>query len=112
MVVNRGRIIFDAKTELSYSSDERKKLVFMSKLEDISSGSYSKNYSFSFGLSHPFSTTGIKMASHVGKAENELTGSLGLEYLTSQRQTKTFQISGKIHKLKKTVFFEVGFINF
>ena len=108
MVVNRGRIIFDAKTELSYSSDDRKKLVIMSKLEDISSGSSAKNYSFSLGLSHPFSTIGIKMKSHVGKSKSDVTGSIGLEYLTSRRQTKTFQVSGQIHKLRRTVSFEVN----
>ena len=109
MVVNRGRIIFDAKTELSYSDDDRKKLVIISKLEDISRGSSSKNYSFSLGLSHPFSTLGIKMASHVGQSRTDLTGSIGLEYLTYRRQTRAFQMSGQIDKLRKTVNFEVGF---
>ena len=106
MVVNRGQIIFDAKTELSYSSDSRKKLVIMSKLEDIS-GLGTKNYSFNLGLTHPYSTVGIKMDSHVGKSENELTGSLGLEYMTARRRTKTFHVSGQIDKLRKTVGFQV-----
>ena len=106
MILNRGRTIFDAKTELSYSSDSRKKLVLMSKLEDISSLE-TKNYSLSLGLSHPYSTVGIKMDSHVGESDNKLTGSVGLEYMTARRQTKTFHVSGQIDKLRKTVSFEV-----
>ena len=107
MILNRGRTIFDAKTELSYSSDTRKKLVIMSKLEDISSWG-SKNYSLSLGISHPYSTVGIKVDSHVGEADSKLTGSVGLEYMTAKRQTKTFHVSGQIDKLRKTVSFEVG----
>ena len=111
MILNRGRVIFDAKTELSYSPDSRKKLVIMSKLEDISSWG-SKNYSLSLGLSHPYSTVDVKMDSHVGESDSRLTGSVGLEYMTARRQTKTFQVSGQIDKLRKTVSFEVGIVLF
>jgi hypothetical protein len=36
MNLNEGRLLFDGKTELTYSSDSRKIFTIMSRLEDIS----------------------------------------------------------------------------
>ena len=38
VVVKRGQVIFDSRTELSYSPDKRKNIVITSKLEDVSQG--------------------------------------------------------------------------
>ena len=64
--------------------------------------------SFSMGVSHPYSTVGIKLASHIGKSVNKYSAGMGLEYLTARRQTKTFQVNGIINKLRKTAKFEVS----
>ncbi|XP_045158693.2 uncharacterized protein LOC123524511 [Mercenaria mercenaria] len=104
--VHQGRVIFDGKTVLSYSGDSRKNLVFTSKLEDISTGG-SQNYSFSFGVSHPYTTLGVTVNTHAGKSKRGYSAGVGLEYLTVKRQTKKFQIGARIDKLMKTISFEL-----
>lgn len=67
-------------------------------------------FSFSFGVSHPSSTVDVKVNSHAGKSNIGYSAGIGLEYMTVQKQTKKFQISGGINKLKKSISFEVGIV--
>ncbi|XP_052775371.1 uncharacterized protein LOC128213563 isoform X2 [Mya arenaria] len=106
VVVKRGRIIFEGRTELSYSPDSRKNIVISSKLEDISQGSGS-NYSFSVGVSHPYTTVDVQVASHLGQSPAGYSAGIGVEYMAVSRQTKTFLVGGAINKLRKSVSLEL-----
>lgn len=108
MILSRGRIIFDGKTEFTYSRDSSKKIAFVSRLEDISSSWSVRNYSFSFGISHPFSSVDIQMSSKVGKSDDKLTGSFDLEYQTVRRDVKSFKVDGEMDKLRKTISLNVS----
>lgn len=108
MILSRGRIIFDGKTEFTYSRDSSKKIAFVSRLEDISSSWSVRNYSFSFGISHPFSSVDIQMSSKVGKSDDKLTGSFDLEYQTVRRDVKSFKVDGEMDKLRKIISLNVS----
>jgi hypothetical protein len=101
MSLNRGRIIFDGKTELTYSRDSRKKFTIMSRLEDISNDWSSKNYSFTFGISHPYTSLDVQVSSQFGKSDQKLTGGIDMKYLTVTRETKAFSVNGQIDKARK-----------
>ncbi|KAJ8315900.1 hypothetical protein KUTeg_006534 [Tegillarca granosa] len=102
MTLNDGRVIFDGKTEFRYSDDSRKKLVIYSKLEDISAG-YSKNYSLSLGVSHPYTNVDIQMESHIGKSDEKYTAGMDVLYLTAQRQRKNFALMGEIDNYRNEI---------
>ena len=108
MILSRGRVIFDGKTEFTYSKDSRKKIAFVTRLEDISSSWSVKNYSFSVGISHPFSSVDIQMSSKVGKSDERLTGSIDVEYQTIKRDVKSFKVNGELDKLRKSVSLNVS----
>ena len=108
MVLNRGRVLFDGKTELSYSQDRRKKFTITSQLADISNERSSKNYTFSFGISHPYTSVGVQLNSHIAESSSKYTGGVTLKYQTVSREIKTFSVNGELHKLRKTVNFAVS----
>ena len=108
VIVNRGRILFDGKTELTYSRDSRKKITLVSRLEDISTDRSSKNYSFVLGISHPFTSVDVKVSSHMGKSSDKMTGGFNMEYLTVRRETKTFSVNGEVDKLRKSASIDVS----
>jgi hypothetical protein len=108
MVLNRGRVLFDGKTELSYSKDRRKKFTITSQLADISNERSSKNYTFSFGISHPYTSVGVQLNSHIAESSSRITGDVTLKYQTVSREIKTFSVNGELHKLRKTVNFGVN----
>lgn len=64
-------------------------------------------FSFSFGVSHPYTTLGMTVNTHAGKSNTGYSAGVGLEYLTVKRQTKKFLIGGQIDKLRKSVSLEV-----
>ena len=107
MMINKGRVLFDGKGEVTYSNDRRKKFTITSRLEDISNSWNSKNYSFSLGISHPYTSVGVQLSSHVAHSDSKLTGSLDVEYLTVKRDTKSFSVNGEINKMKQTVSLDV-----
>ncbi|XP_052255844.1 uncharacterized protein LOC127861416 isoform X2 [Dreissena polymorpha] len=102
MILNRGRIWFDGKTELTYSQDSRKRFIITSKIEDISSAK-SKNYSLSFGISHPYTSVNVDVISHFGKSDDKITGAFDLKYLTARQETKQFTFSGSVDNVKREV---------
>ena len=108
MILSRGRVIFDGKTEFTYSRDSSKKISFVTRLEDISSSWSVRNYSFSVGISHPFSSVDIQMSSKVGKSDDKLTGSIDAEYQTVKRDVKAFKVDGELDKLRKSVSLNVS----
>lgn len=59
------------------------------------------------GVSQPYTTVDVQMQSHAGSSETGYSAGIGVNYLTALRQTKTFQTSGRIDKIKKAVSFEV-----
>ena len=107
MVLNKGNVIFDGKTELTYSKDSRKKFTVTSRLEDLSRGYSTKNYSFSLDISHPYTSVGVQLTSHLGKSDSKITGSVDVGYLTVARETKTFSVDGEINKLLNSVSLKV-----
>ena len=107
MILNRGRVIFDGKTELSYAQDKRQKFTITSRLADISNELSTKNYSFSLGISHPYTTVGVQLNSHLATSNSKYTGGIDVEYLTVGRETKRFSVNGELNKLRKTMDFEV-----
>ena len=108
MILGRGRVIFDGKTEFIYSRDSRKTIAFVTRLEDISSSWSVKNYSFTFGVSHPFSSVDIQMSSKIGKSDDKLTGSIDVEYQTVKRDVKSFKVNGELDKLRRSVSLNVS----
>jgi len=108
VIVNRGRILFDGKTELTYSRDSRKKITLVSRLEDISTERSSKNYSFVLGISHPFTSVDVTVSSHLGKSSDKMTGAFNMKYQTVRRETKTFSVHGEVDKLRKSAFFDMA----
>ena len=108
MILSRGRVIFDGKTEFTYSRDSSKKISFVTRLEDISSSWSVKNYSFSVGISHPSSSVDIQMSSKVEHSNDKLTGSIDVEYQTVKRDVKSFKVDGQLDKLRKSVSLNVS----
>ncbi|XP_069109750.1 uncharacterized protein, partial [Argopecten irradians] len=106
VVMNSGNIIFDGKTEFSYSSDESKKFVLHSRVEDLSSG-FRKNYTFVVGVSHPATTVDIQLTSHLAQIDNKYSARMNLDYLTSSRSRKNFVLMGEIDKMRKQMKVEM-----
>ncbi|KAL4235950.1 hypothetical protein ACF0H5_004338 [Mactra antiquata] len=104
--LDRGNVLFEGTTELTYSKDSRKKITLFSKLEDISTYG-NKNYSFSVGVSHPYSTIDMTLNSHLGQSDDKYSAGVGMEYLTATKQKKKFQIDGTLDKIKKTISLEL-----
>jgi len=94
--MNKGRVLFDGKTEVVYSRDASKKITMMAKLEDITDNWSSKNYSFTFGISHPYTSVDIQLESEMGKSADKMTGGINMKYLTVNRDTKTFSVNGEL----------------
>ncbi|XP_053393703.1 uncharacterized protein LOC123525510 [Mercenaria mercenaria] len=100
MSLNKGRILFDGKTELTYSRDSRKKFTIMSRLEDVSNSWSAKNYSFTFGISHPYTSVDVQVSSQFGNSNQKITGGINMNYLTVKRDVKTFSVNGEIDKAR------------
>ncbi|KAL4237155.1 hypothetical protein ACF0H5_005535 [Mactra antiquata] len=96
--MNSGKIIFDGKTEVVYSRDPSKKITMMAKLEDITDSWSSKNYSFTFAVSHPYTSVDIEVDSAIGKSADKITGGLNMKYLTANRDTKMFSVNGEMDR--------------
>ena len=111
MILNRGKVIFEGKTDFTYSRDSRKTITLTSKLMDISNHWSTKNYSFSLGLEHPYTAVGVQLKSHLGKSRSEYTGGFDLEYLTAKRETKSFSVNGEINKLRQSAKLNVRVIS-
>lgn len=110
MTVNKGRTLFDSKTEFSYSPDSRKTLVLTSRLEDISRGYGNSNYSLSVGVAHAHSDLNVQFRSHAGMDSARASAGLEMDYLTSARQTKTLALRAEIDKLKKEIDLLVSYL--
>jgi hypothetical protein len=108
MSLNKGRILFDGKTELTYSRDSRKKFTIMSRLEDISTSFSAKNYSFTFAISHPYTSVDVQVSSQFGKSNERITGGLSMNYQTVKRDVKTFSMNGEIDKVRNAFTLNVS----
>lgn len=108
MSVNKGRILFDGKTELTYSRDSRKKFTVMSRLEDISNDWSSKNYSFTFGISHPYTSVDVQVSTQFGNSNQKMTGGLDMKYKTVRREVKTFSVYGALDKVRNAFSLNVS----
>ena len=107
MTVNDGRLVFDSKTEFSYSSDSRKTLTLTSKVEDISYGYTNKNYSMALGLSHPYTDVDVQLRSNIGKSSEKFTGAMDIMYLTARRERKNFALRGEINRIRNQLNLQV-----
>ena len=105
-----GRILLDAKTDISYSKDSRKTLTLTSKLEDISDYYSRYNYSLAVGVSHPYTNVDIQMTSHLGCSDEKTTFGLSTDYLTARRQNKNLGLLAEINKLKRHLSLQVSFV--
>lgn len=108
MSVNKGRILFDGKTELTYSRDSRKKFTVMSRLEDISNDWSSKNYSFTFGISHPYTSVDVQVSTQFGNSNQKMTGGLDMKYKTVRREVKTISVYGALDKVRNAFSLNVS----
>ncbi|KAL3871442.1 hypothetical protein ACJMK2_039441 [Sinanodonta woodiana] len=106
MILNRGAVIFDGKTQLSFSTDSRKTLSVFTRLVDLSSGSFSKNYSFSLGISHPYSSVDISLKSHAGSSSDRVSAGFDLSYLTARGETKSIGFNGELDSVRKQMTFK------
>ncbi|XP_033730410.1 uncharacterized protein LOC117319770, partial [Pecten maximus] len=106
VTMNSGNILFDGKTEFSYSGDVNKNLVIHSRVEDLSSG-FRKNYSFVVGVSHPASTIDVQLTSHIGHVDNKYSADMNLHYLTAGRSRKNFALMGEIDRMRKQMKVEM-----
>ncbi|XP_056021701.1 uncharacterized protein LOC130054813 [Ostrea edulis] len=106
MTLKQGSVVFDGKTEFKYSKDEDKTVVINSRIEDISRGS-NKNYTFSFGLRHIFSSVDVQFKSHVGMSDEKYSSGIKVDYLTSKRINKNFALMGEIDSLRRQINVEV-----
>ncbi|XP_061171948.1 uncharacterized protein LOC133181472, partial [Saccostrea echinata] len=106
MTLNRGSILFDGKTEFKYSKDEDKTVVINSRIEDISTGS-NRNYTFSLGLRHIFSSVDVQFKSHVGMSDDKYTSGIKVDYMTAKRIKKNFALMGEIDSLRRQMNVEV-----
>ncbi|KAL3871450.1 hypothetical protein ACJMK2_039447 [Sinanodonta woodiana] len=106
MVLNRRAVFFDGKTQLSFSTDSRKTLSVFTRLVDLSSGSFSKNYSFSLGISHPYSSVDISLKSHAGSSSDRVSAGFDLSYLTVRGETKSIGFNGELDSVRKQMTFK------
>ncbi|XP_041357851.1 uncharacterized protein LOC121374806 [Gigantopelta aegis] len=100
MTLNEGRTIFMGKTEISYSEDIRKLLTVMTSLEDMSDSQPSRNYSFVFGITHPFTDVDATFKSQAGFSASMCSSSLDLNYLTAKKEIQNFALMMEINKLR------------
>lgn len=108
--MNKGRVLFDGKTEVVYSRDARKKITMVARLEDITDNWSSQNYSFTFGVSHPYTSVDIQLESEIGKSAEKMTGGINMKYLTVNRETKTFSVNGEVDGRNNAFSFNVRFV--
>ncbi|KAK3581896.1 hypothetical protein CHS0354_024209 [Potamilus streckersoni] len=106
MILNRGAVIFDGKTQLSFSTDSRKTLSVFTRLVDTSSVYHSKNYSFSLGISHPYTSVDINLKSHIGSSSDRMSAGFDLSYLTARGETKSIGINGELDSVRKQMTFK------
>ncbi|RUS87829.1 hypothetical protein EGW08_004428 [Elysia chlorotica] len=107
LMSQNGRILLDAKTDISYSKDSRKTLTLTSKLEDISDYYSHYNYSLAVGVSHPYTNVDIQMTSHLGCSDEKTTLGLSTDYLTARRQNKNLGLLAEINKLKRQLSVQI-----
>ncbi|GFS10552.1 microsomal triglyceride transfer protein large subunit [Elysia marginata] len=107
LMSQNGRIILDARTDISYSKDSRKTLTLVSKLEDISDYYSHYNYSLAVGVSHPYTNVDIQMTSHLGCSEEKMTIGLSTDYLTARKQNKNLGLLAQINKLKRQLNLQI-----
>ncbi|GFN80182.1 microsomal triglyceride transfer protein large subunit [Plakobranchus ocellatus] len=107
LMSQNGRIILDARTDISYSRDSRKTLTLTSKLEDISDYYSRYNYSLAVGVSHPYTNVDIQMTSHLGSSDEKMTVGLSTDYMNARRQNKNLGLLAEINKLKRQISLQV-----
>ena len=109
LMTDNGRIIFDSKTEFSYSKDARKTVTVFSKVENLSM-SDSRNYSVEMGLSHPHTNIDVTMKTTVGESDEKMNVGFEGSYLTSAQVTKNLALLAEINKVKKEISFQVFYV--
>ncbi|KAK6188791.1 hypothetical protein SNE40_004897 [Patella caerulea] len=107
MTLDRGRVIFDGKTELSYSPDSRKTLILTSNVKDVSYDTTHKNYTMSLGISHPYTDTDVQLTSHIGRTTDRYSTGVELRYLTASRTQMNMVLLGEIDQLRRQINIEV-----
>lgn len=103
---NDGNIWHTCRTEFSYSRDTSKTIVVNSRIEDLSSGTTS-NYTYTVNIAHAHSAIDMTLTGHIADAPEMSSAGLGLNYLTSSRQTKNLLLLGQINKLRKELNLQV-----
>ncbi|XP_076440191.1 uncharacterized protein LOC143279842 [Babylonia areolata] len=104
--VNSGKTVLDARTEFSYSVDPRKLIVVTTRIDDISYGRDSTNYSLALGVVHPITDLDVHMTSHVGQSRARTSAGTSMVYMTADREKKMVELRGEIDKLKRIMGLE------
>ncbi|XP_046557707.1 uncharacterized protein LOC124266910 isoform X2 [Haliotis rubra] len=95
LLLNDGRTVFNGKTLLSYTDDDRKTITLTCSVGDISSGYGDTRYSLVVGISHPYTDVDVKLTSHIGSSSEQVSAGIEMIYLTARRETKNFALKGQ-----------------
>ncbi|XP_062612312.1 LOW QUALITY PROTEIN: uncharacterized protein LOC134274081 [Saccostrea cucullata] len=102
-VTQQNKKLFESTVEFSYSPQKRKNIVMSVRVDDISTGSQSSNYTWSVGMSQRFSKLDITLSGHSGQSDMSDTFGIGVQYLTNQRQRKNMKMLMEIKKMQKEI---------
>lgn len=73
------------------------------RLDDMSTGPQSSNYSWALGMSQRYSNLDMTLSGHLGQSEDIDTFGANIQYLTNQRVTKNLNMFMEIKKLQKEI---------
>lgn len=73
------------------------------RLDDVSTGSQSSNYSWALGMSQRYSNLDMTLSGHLGQSEDIDTFGANIQYLTNQRVTKNLNMFMEIKKLQREI---------
>ncbi|XP_046557710.1 uncharacterized protein LOC124266912 [Haliotis rubra] len=97
LLLNDGRSVFNGKTLLSYSEDDRKTILLTSSVDDISSGYDYTKHSFVVGISHPYTDVDVQLTSHIGSSSEQVSAGIEITYLTARRERINWALEGQFN---------------
>ncbi|XP_067677413.1 uncharacterized protein [Haliotis asinina] len=97
LLLNDDRTVFNGKTQLSFSDDDRKTITLTYSMGDTSSGNGDTRYSLVFGISHPHTDVDVKLTSHIGSSSEQASAGIEMIYLTASRETQNFALKGQFY---------------
>lgn len=106
---NEGNVLYEARTEFSYSSDPSKTIIFTTKLEDLSEFG-STNHSYTIGVSQAFTRVDTSISTHVGRSKDKDSVGVLIKYQTSLLQKKNLLLLAEIDKLEKKIILQVSYL--